>query len=125
MRFADAPVRVRWIFTTKSMSTRSAVSLEELRHVERYMRLQAFQIRPRTEALVEVDAPASPPAAAATFADRVARQTGSITSELPVRVPESLPPGLYSVQATVELAGVEAEGSALFEVVAMVQRGGP
>jgi hypothetical protein len=195
LRFRDVPVEARWLFTTKSMSTKSKVSASQLRNIERYMRLQAFQVHSAEDLLVEVPAapvratpvpavsdveppPPAPevfkpelrllvaavqparatsgelvqllltyeigglPAGAlfevtetrrlmsgetqvASFANRVARGSGSFTSELPVRLPANLSPGLYSLEAEVELAGVTASGSAFFLVNRQDSGGSP
>lgn len=52
----------------------------------------------------------------AAFPEQVVRGPGPFTSKLPVRVPTGMAPGMYSVRATVELAGLSAVGTAFFEV---------
>jgi hypothetical protein len=53
----------------------------------------------------------------ASFEESIPRATGMYTSELPVRVPESLALGYYSLRASIKLAGESAQGEALFQVV--------
>jgi hypothetical protein len=53
----------------------------------------------------------------AGFEERLPRASDTFTSSQPLRLPPDLAPGLYSLRAKVVMAGREATGSALFEVV--------
>ncbi|MCP4896764.1 MAG: hypothetical protein GY906_07270 [bacterium] len=52
-----------------------------------------------------------------SFDEQVARGAGSFTSKLPVRLPTDAAMGFYGVEASVELAGVIASGTAFFQVI--------
>ncbi len=51
-----------------------------------------------------------------TLEDRVTRAAGTYTSSQRIRVPADLAPGVYRLRARVRVAGLAAEGEALFEV---------
>jgi hypothetical protein len=54
LEFADAPARMRWRFTRRGFSMKAKIEADELVHIERYMRLDAFELRSATEQLVAV-----------------------------------------------------------------------
>ena len=53
----------------------------------------------------------------AVFEERLARSNDIFTSRQPLRLPPDVGSGIYTLWAEVEMAGSEATGSALFEVV--------
>ncbi len=55
-------------------------------------------------------------AEATAFEDAVSRSVGSFTSAQAMSVPADAPAGFYTFEATVQLAGVEASGTAFFRV---------
>ncbi len=52
----------------------------------------------------------------ASFEASIARDAGVHTSSQPVRLPAAIAPGVYELRVTIAAAGVEALGSAIFEV---------
>ena len=54
----------------------------------------------------------------ATFEERPRRANGNVVSRLPVELPVSTAPGIYTLEVHVVMTGSEASGTALFEVVA-------
>lgn len=54
LEFADAPARMRWVFNRRGFSAAGAFDADELAEVERYLRFDAFELRPAAERLVAV-----------------------------------------------------------------------
>jgi hypothetical protein len=50
------------------------------------------------------------------FEEKLPRTTGTYTSTQKIRVPDDLPPGVYTFEASVTLAGKTALATALFEI---------
>lgn len=89
-RFRDAPVRAQWIFMKYGGMSSGIGSTERVRNIERYMRLDAFEVRAQNEqleAVTTVDEPA--PAASA-----------------PISAPDAFNPTLRAMAASVEPARV-------------------
>lgn len=60
LNFVDVPASMRWTFSKRGFSTKPAFNAEELGHIERYLRLDAFELRAAEEKLALV-APAATP----------------------------------------------------------------
>jgi len=174
LRFADAPSLMRLRFNTRGFTMKAQIEAKVLVHIERYVRIDAFelsaaeerlaavvptvaptrvprpptptpapmvflpriglvtaevrprQVRPGGEVrlvvsyelsglrpgeireVTEIRRIASGTGELKMFEHRVQRRAGTVISELPVRVPPDAAPGVYSVSATLRLAGVTA-----------------
>jgi dipeptidyl aminopeptidase/acylaminoacyl peptidase len=60
LEFVDAPVRMEWRFSRRGFSLAAKIEADELVYIERYMRLEAFDVQGAEEGLVAVAAPATP-----------------------------------------------------------------
>lgn len=52
LEFADVPARMRWVFNRRGFSAAGAFDADELAEVERYLRFDAFELRPAAERLM-------------------------------------------------------------------------